>query len=287
MGTFITEEILSEGGITGTTISGGTLYGDGSNLTGLAPTTRAINTSAPLSGGGDLSANRTISIADAVADGTTKGAATFTTNDFDSSSGVISIDYTNGQAASTSLKGFLTSSDWNTFNNKSRLQYNYATIAQIIAGNTVTYVTNSNITTANIMAGTIVTWVISASRAGTGTSAPVWTVRFGTNSSTADATLLTFTGVAQTNAADTGQIMITCVFRTVGSGISAVLTGHYNLTHNLATTGMANVPANNVFATSAGFNSTTANAFLGLTLNPGANATWTINQMYVKIEDIA
>jgi len=40
MGTFITEEILSEGGITGTTISattisGGTLYGDGSNLTGV------------------------------------------------------------------------------------------------------------------------------------------------------------------------------------------------------------------------------------------------------------
>ena len=35
MGTFITEEILSEGGITGTTISGGTLYGDGVNLTGV------------------------------------------------------------------------------------------------------------------------------------------------------------------------------------------------------------------------------------------------------------
>jgi len=36
MATFISEEILSEGGITGTTISGGTFFGDGSNLTGIS-----------------------------------------------------------------------------------------------------------------------------------------------------------------------------------------------------------------------------------------------------------
>jgi hypothetical protein len=34
--TFIVDDILSEGGITGTTISGGTLFGDGSNLTGIS-----------------------------------------------------------------------------------------------------------------------------------------------------------------------------------------------------------------------------------------------------------
>ena len=61
-------------------------------------TGRNINTSTPLSGGGDLSADRTISIADAAADGTTKGAATFTAADFNSSSGLISIDYTSVQA---------------------------------------------------------------------------------------------------------------------------------------------------------------------------------------------
>jgi hypothetical protein len=36
MATFISENILSEGGITGTTINGGTFYGDGSNLTGVS-----------------------------------------------------------------------------------------------------------------------------------------------------------------------------------------------------------------------------------------------------------
>lgn len=55
---------------------------------------------------------------DAAADGTTKGIATFTAADFNSATGVISLDYTNGQAASSSLKGFLTSIDWTTFNNK-------------------------------------------------------------------------------------------------------------------------------------------------------------------------
>lgn len=87
---------------------------------GYTPASNAItiSTSTPLSGGGDLSANRTISIADAVADGSTKGAATFTASDFNSSSGLISIDYANGQKASASQAGFLSSTDWSTFNGK-------------------------------------------------------------------------------------------------------------------------------------------------------------------------
>jgi len=90
-------------------------------------TGRNINTSTPLSGGGDLSADRTISIADAAADGTTKGAATFTANDFNSASGLISIDYTNGQAASASAKGFLTAADWIAFNSKGTSTYKSTT----------------------------------------------------------------------------------------------------------------------------------------------------------------
>jgi hypothetical protein len=42
----------------------------------------------------------------------------FTASDFNLASNLISIDYTNGQSASTSTKGFLTNTDWNTFNNK-------------------------------------------------------------------------------------------------------------------------------------------------------------------------
>jgi hypothetical protein len=91
---------------------------DWSTFNSKLSSTRTISTTSPLSGGGDLSADRTLSIADAIADGTTKGASTFTASDFNSASGVISIDYTNGQSASGSTKGFLTSVDWTTFNNK-------------------------------------------------------------------------------------------------------------------------------------------------------------------------
>ena len=77
--------------------------------------TRSISTTAPLAGGGDLSADRTLSIADAAADGATKGAAAFTASDFISAAGVISIDYANGQSASGTNKGFLTSADWTRF----------------------------------------------------------------------------------------------------------------------------------------------------------------------------
>jgi hypothetical protein len=47
-------------------------------------------------------------IGNAAADGTTKGVATFAAADFDAASGVISIDYTNGQKASTTQAGLLT-----------------------------------------------------------------------------------------------------------------------------------------------------------------------------------
>jgi hypothetical protein len=78
-------------------------------VTGVTGTT-PINSS-----GGDTPV---ISIDNAAADGATKGAASFTAADFNATSGNISIDYTNGQAASGSVKGFLTSADWTTFNNK-------------------------------------------------------------------------------------------------------------------------------------------------------------------------
>jgi hypothetical protein len=87
-------------------------------ILGYTPVTnaRTISTTSPLSGGGDLTANRTLSIADAVADGTTKGAATFTASDFNSASGVISLDYTNGQKASAAQPGFLSASDFTLLN---------------------------------------------------------------------------------------------------------------------------------------------------------------------------
>jgi len=79
-------------------------------------TVTSVTGTSPIASSGG--ATPAISIADAAADGTTKGAAAFTASDFDATAGVVSIDYTNGQAASASTKGFLTAANWTTFNNK-------------------------------------------------------------------------------------------------------------------------------------------------------------------------
>lgn len=77
----------------------------------------SVSGTSPISSSGGTTP--AISIANAAADGSTKGAAAFTASDFnDNGSGVISLDYANGQKASGSQPGFLSSADWTTFNSK-------------------------------------------------------------------------------------------------------------------------------------------------------------------------
>ncbi|MFN5866645.1 MAG: beta strand repeat-containing protein, partial [Candidatus Kapaibacterium sp.] len=142
------------------------------------PTTRTVSTTSPLSGGGALSSNLTLSIADAAADGTNKGAAAFTANDFNAASGVVSIDYTNGQAASASANGFLSSADWSTFNGKQSTTHNSGLVWIGSAGNVANAtalsgdvtvantgavtIANSAVTTAKINDGAVTTAKIAA-----------------------------------------------------------------------------------------------------------------------------
>jgi hypothetical protein len=75
----------------------------GGTRTNLTNKENALLFTAPLS----RSVN-TISITDAAADGATKGISTFAAADFNAAAGVISIDYANGQAATASVNGFMT-----------------------------------------------------------------------------------------------------------------------------------------------------------------------------------
>jgi hypothetical protein len=86
------------------------------NTYGLGTTSCTI--SSPLSGSLTCIGSGSIGIQNADADSTTKGAASFASPDFNAASGNISIDYTNGTAASASAKGFLTAANWITFNSK-------------------------------------------------------------------------------------------------------------------------------------------------------------------------
>jgi len=163
--------------------------------------------------------------------------------------------------------------------------FNNSIPTQVIPAATVTYLTNSNISTANIKAGSVVTWNIAVVKTAAGVTAPIFTVRFGANGTTADATLLTFTGSAQTAAADGGLFSIVCTFKTVGSGTTAILVGYYTLIHNSGNVGLSTAPANYAFSTSSGFDSTITNAVLGITVDSGAAAAWTVNHVNVKMEN--
>lgn len=81
--------------------------------------TSTLSATSPLTGSFvQVGSGGSLGIQNAAADGSTKGAASFTAADFNATTGNISIDYTNGQAASAANKGFLTSTDWSLFNNK-------------------------------------------------------------------------------------------------------------------------------------------------------------------------
>lgn len=113
------------------------------SIAGLVATTRTISTTSPLTGGGDLSANRTFAINNAAADGSTKGAASFATEYFDDNgSGNINLAFVNGTGS--------VSANAVTINaTKGTITY---TSPSISAGNAITVTfTNSYITsTSNV-----------------------------------------------------------------------------------------------------------------------------------------
>lgn len=105
--------VLQSGGVTGTLTWTPTSVNKSITIPD-ADGTVAVSASSPLA----LSAAGALTIQNAAADGSTKGAASFAAADFDATTGNISLDYTNGTAATSGAKGFLTAADWTTFNSK-------------------------------------------------------------------------------------------------------------------------------------------------------------------------
>lgn len=126
------------------TINGTSVLGSG-NITTPSGTITSITASSPLTGG-TITSTGTIGISDAAADGITKGAATFTASDFNSASGVISIDYANGQEATGSTKGFLTAANWTLFNGKQNALNGTGFVKA--TGTTITYDNSTYLTSA-------------------------------------------------------------------------------------------------------------------------------------------
>lgn len=152
-----------------------------------------------------------------------------------------------------------------------------------------TYLAGSNVAipATGLKAGTRYRLIFDASKTAAGVAAPVITLRFGTAGSVADAALVALTFPAQTAVADLGRFALDVTFRSVGSGTAAVVQAMASLIHGLAATGLSTSSAPVQIGTSSGFNSTPANSIIGVSVNGGASAAWTVSLVQATLENLA
>lgn len=167
-------------------------------------------------------------------------------------------------------------------------QYNQSVAAQGAGFAIDTYLTGSSIAIPanSLKVGTRYHLIFNVSKTAAGTATPIITVRFGTLGTIVDTARLTFTFLAGTAAADIGTFEIFVTFRTVGSGTSAVIQGTGRVQHSLSTTGLQNLPSKVLTVTSAGFDSTVASSIIGVSVNGGTLASWTVQQVQAELQNL-
>jgi hypothetical protein len=150
-----------------------------------------------------------------------------------------------------------------------------------------TYLTDSDliIPSFGLQTRTKLFWRIQAAKTAAGTATPIYQVRIGAARTTADTSRLSLTGPAQTAAVDIAMIDILVVLRNAGA--AATLRGTVWITHNTsAATGFANVISPVTVGTSAAFDSSAVpgGQFVGLSINGGASAAWTVEQVVAMMD---
>jgi len=164
--------------------------------------------------------------------------------------------------------------------------FNASTAAQGPGFATDTYVTGSNILlpVQRPRVGTGYRCRISVAKTAAGTATPIIQLRYGTAAAVTDASICSFTFSAGTGATDVGEYIVEGVFRSVGATTSAVVQGGCFLISQ-PTTGFSSL-LHGVQTTSTGFDSTTATTSLGVSVNGGASAAWTVQLAQAEIFNI-
>ncbi len=117
-----------------------------------------------------------------------------------------------------------------------------------------------------------------------GTVAPIIQVRVGAAGSVADAARCTLTFALQTAAIDEGVFEVECVFRTVEA--AAVLQALGRLAHRLSVTGLSVDVSGAKLSTSATFDSTVVGLIIGLSVNGGTSAAWTVQLVSAELMNL-
>jgi hypothetical protein len=153
----------------------------------------------------------------------------------------------------------------------------FSTAAQVVAANTVTYITGSGILipAGGIVQGQEFRWQIGVTKTAAGTATPIWTPRIGANQTTADGTVLTITSTAQVATASGTLIIITMLIRTASA--TGVVVGSINT--GAASFGIGGNVVSGAFDTTG-----KAGQRFGICVNTGASAAWTINSVYGEME---
>lgn len=158
---------------------------------------------------------------------------------------------------------------------------NYSTSNQGAGFATDTYVTNSGllIPAGGMVAGMRFQWTITATKTNASTASPIYTVRIGANQSTADTSRLSWTAsAAQTAVTDGGVLTISVLVRSVSA--SGVIAGGGGWASRGGATGFGGGGS----GVSAAFdNSNLAGQYIGISINGGASASWTIHSVYAEL----
>jgi hypothetical protein len=161
-----------------------------------------------------------------------------------------------------------------------------ANTADVTANAADTYLTGSGLLVppGKVRVGSQMYWTFTCTKTAAGTATAIFTPRFGTAGTTADAALTTFTLGAQTAATDTGMGQMQMVVRTAGA--SGIVQLSFLFNHGLATGGTAAAGMNAQFTqaftfTSGAVNLSTSDLIFGLSCNPGASGVWTFTQVMV------
>lgn len=126
--------------------------------------------------------------------------------------------------------------------------------------------------------GTRFRFVLALSKTAAGTASNIFTFQLGTNGTTADADILTFTLPATaTGVVDNALINIEVTIRGPLTA-SCIAQGHLRMTHNLLSTGFAGTPNVDLDVTSGAFDATVANLIASIACTTGALTVLTFTQ---------
>lgn len=165
-------------------------------------------------------------------------------------------------------------------------------VAALTGFATDTYLTGSGLTVvaSRLQAGTWYRILMEAEKTAAGTATAQFVVRMGTAGTTADAAIATLAlNSAQTASIDRARMEILVNFNSVGSGTAAVVAAVVMMIHQNTTTGF--VSAGGAFmqptkVTSSGFDSTAVTK-IGVSLNAGASASWTLANLQAELANLA